>query len=90
MLKPRPTITYFVSHCHAKNKKDAIATLSEVIRRLGYNISIQDTLLVTPDWEAQILLFGSYLTATINIYDRKAKPIASEDELPFLDVTVRN
>lgn len=86
----QPTITYFVSHCHARDKQNAIATLSEVIRRLGYDIPIQDTRLMTPSWEAQILRSGNLLRATINVYDPSAQPIATEDELPHLDVTTRN
>jgi len=83
-----PTITYFISHPHARNKDNAIATLSEVMRRLGYTFPIEDCRRVLTDADIQILLSGKLMRATINIYDQKAKPIVSEDELPHLDITV--
>lgn len=82
----RPTVTYFISHSHARNKKNAIATLQEVLRRLGYNVPIKDSRRLTADGDMQILMSGSLLRATINIYTPNAKPIATEDELPHLDV----
>jgi hypothetical protein len=82
----QPTVTYFISHPNLRNKKNAIATL-EVFKRLGYNHPIEDSCRVTADGEIQILASGSLLRATINIYNPSAKPIASEDELPHLDVT---
>lgn len=83
----RPTITYFISHAHSRTKKNAIATLSEVMRRLGYTFPVTDCRRVLPNAEIQILMSGSLLRATINIYDPIARPVASEDELPHLDVT---
>lgn len=83
----RPTVTYFISHCHSRDKSKAIATLSEVMRRLGYTFPVADCRRVLPDAEVQILTGGSLLRATINIYDPIARPVASEDELPYLDVT---
>jgi hypothetical protein len=83
----RPRITYFISHAHARTKKNAIATLGEIMRRLGYDFPIADCRRVLMGADIQILLSGKVMRATINIYDPKAQPIASEDELPHLDVT---
>jgi hypothetical protein len=83
-----PAVTYFISHCHKRDKSNAIATLTEVIRRLGYDIPIADTRLMTANWEAQVLFTGSLLRATINVYVAGAQPIVTEDELPHLDVIV--
>ena len=85
--RERPTVTYFISHCHKRDKSNAIATLSEVMRRLGYTFPVADCRRVFPDAEVQILMGGSLMRATINIYDPNHSPIASEDELPYLDVT---
>lgn len=85
----RPAITYFISHPHAKNKKNAIATLQEVVRRLGLDIpTTRDVRIVEKDWSAQVVLGNSLLRATINIYDLQARPVVLEDELPHLDVTI--
>lgn len=89
-----PAVTYYISHCHKRQKSNAIATLSEVIRRLGYDIKIpregaEPLRLMYHQWEAQILHTAGSLRATINVYVEAAKPIASEDELPHLDVIVR-
>lgn len=89
-----PAVTYFISHCHKREKSNAIATLSEVIRRLGYDIKIpsegaEPLRLMYHQWEAQILHSKNLLRATINVYVEAAQPIASEDELPHLDVTFR-
>lgn len=89
----QPTVTYYISHAHKRQKTNAIATLSEVIQRLGYDIRIpsegaEPLRLMYHQWEAQILHSAGSLRATINVY-ADVQPIASEDELPHLDVTVR-
>jgi hypothetical protein len=83
----RPRITYFISHAHSRTRKNAIAMLSEVMRRLGYTFPVADCRQVLVDADIQIFLSGKVIRATINIYDPKAQSIASEDELPHPDVT---
>lgn len=92
MLNIEPIITYTVTHFYPKSRPAALATLRDVVSRLGYRIPTSvsgkpgEKVSKGADWDCHLTYTPREIRAVIRVYRLDASPIAIDGELPYLSI----